>query len=77
MIPVYFGDAAQRTFLKKNLLWTTRIEEVPVRGGFTNKTPAAEVVFADNVRDIELKFEKRGNNKHRRILLESKKLTCT
>ncbi len=57
VIPVYFGDAAQGTFLKKNPLWTTRIEEVPVRGGFTNKTPAAEVVFADNVRDIELKFE--------------------
>src|SRR5664279_303568 len=52
VIPVYFGDAAKAWFTKKNPLWTNRVQEVPVRGGFTNKIPAVEVVFADNVRDI-------------------------
>jgi len=58
VIPAYYGDDAQESFLKKNALWTSRVQEVPVRGGFANKTPAVEVVFADHVRDIELKFEK-------------------
>lgn len=57
VIPVYFGDAAQGVFTKKYPLWMNRVQEVPVRGGFANKTPAIEVVFSDNVRDIELKFE--------------------
>ena len=57
VIPVYFGDAAQGLFTKKYPLWMNRVQEVPVRGGFANKTPAIEVVFSDNVRDIELKFE--------------------
>ncbi len=58
VVPVYYGDAAQASFEMKNPLWTNNISEVPVRGGFTNKTPAVEVVFPDNVRDMELKFEK-------------------
>lgn len=58
VIPAYYGDDAQESFLKKNALWTNRVQEVPVRGGFADKTPAVEVVFADNVRDLDLKFEK-------------------
>ncbi len=58
VIPVYFGNAAQGSFSKQNTLWTNKIHEVLVRGGFANKTPAVEVVFDDNVRDIELKFKK-------------------
>lgn len=57
IIPVYFGDAAQASFKKQNPVWNNKIAEVPVRGGFANKKPAVEVIFSDNVRDIELKFK--------------------
>ena len=58
VIPAYYGNVAQESFLKENALSTNKVMEVPVRGGFANKTPAVEVVFADNTRDLELKFEK-------------------
>lgn len=58
VIPAYYGNDAQESFLKENALSTNKVLEVPVRGGFANKTPAVEVVFADNTRDLELKFEK-------------------
>jgi len=57
VVPVYYGNAAQAIIEKKSPLRTYGISEVPVRGGFANKTPVMEVVFPDNVRDIELKFE--------------------
>ena len=58
VVPVYYGKAEQALFEKKNPLWTDKISEVPVRGGFADKTPVVEVLFPDNVRDIELKFVK-------------------
>ncbi|MEO6288978.1 MAG: hypothetical protein ABIO76_03605 [Ginsengibacter sp.] len=47
VIPVYFGNA-KGSFSKQTTLWTNKIHEVPVRGGFANKTPAVEVVFDDS-----------------------------
>ena len=58
IIPAYYGSAAQADALKPNAVWNRDVHEVPVRGGFPGKTPAIEVVFKDNVRDIELEFVK-------------------
>jgi alpha-galactosidase len=56
LVPQYYGNPEGASV--KNPLWTGRVQEVPVRGSFANKTPALEVLFADNVRDIEMKVEK-------------------
>lgn len=54
--PVYYGSKEQSTYQKKNALWSENIDEVPVRGGFPFKTPMFEVIFADHVRDVELRY---------------------
>ena len=56
VIPAYYGSAAQTSSLKQNPHWNSQVHEVPVRGGFPGKTPMIEVVFHDEVRDIELEF---------------------
>lgn len=53
---VYYGPADQLSFKQKNALWINSADEIPVRGAFPVKTPLLEVVFADHVRDAELKF---------------------
>lgn len=52
----FYGSNAQADFAKRNAEWTARFDEVPVRGGYANKTPALEVVFNDNVRDADLQY---------------------
>ncbi|QKJ31849.1 alpha-galactosidase [Mucilaginibacter mali] len=54
--PGYYGSKTQAGLGKKNPAWTEAIDEVPVRGGLPFKTPALEVVFADNARDAELEY---------------------
>lgn len=54
--PGYYGSKAQAGLGKKNPAWTETIDEVPVRGGLPFKTPALEVVYADNARDAELEY---------------------
>ncbi len=49
----YFGNKTQNPDLLRNF-WR---DELTVRGGYNNTTPMLEVIFADGVRDIELKFE--------------------
>ncbi len=56
--PVFYGDAVQNEYQRKNALWTESIDEVPVRGAYPFKTPALEVVYSDLMRDTELKFVK-------------------
>lgn len=53
---VYYGPVEQLSFRQKNSLWINGPEEIPVRGGFPDKTPILEVVFGDHVRDVELEF---------------------
>jgi len=48
----YFGNRVQDVRHLRNE-WK---DELPVRGGYSNTTPMIEVIFADGVRDIELKF---------------------
>ncbi len=50
---VYFGPKAQLELQQRKI---NAPDEIPVRGGFPNKTPLLEVVFSDNVRDAELTF---------------------
>lgn len=57
VVPAFYGPGEQAGYQKRNAEWTTRIDEVPVRGGFPFKTPAVEVVFADGVRNLDLKYE--------------------
>jgi alpha-galactosidase len=56
--PGYYGAKEQAEFLKKNAAWYEGLEEIPVRGGRTSKTPVLEVVFSDNVRDADLQYVK-------------------
>ncbi|QKJ33258.1 alpha-galactosidase [Mucilaginibacter mali] len=56
--PVFYGSREQAEQQKKNAQWFDGIEEVPVRGNFPFKTPALEVIYADNVRDAELEYVK-------------------
>jgi alpha-galactosidase len=56
--PGYYGAKGQATYLKKNAAWYEGLDEVPVRGGRTAKTPMLEVVFNDNVRDADLVYVK-------------------
>ncbi|MES2375461.1 MAG: alpha-galactosidase [Bacteroidota bacterium] len=56
--PGYYGAKEQATYLKKNAAWYEGLDEVPVRGGRTAKTPMLEVVFNDNVRDADLQYIK-------------------
>ena len=49
---VYFGNKVQDPGLLKNS-WR---DEITVRGGYSNTTTMVEVIYADGVRDIELKF---------------------
>lgn len=53
---VYYGPVAQSSFRQKNSRWINGADEIPVRGTFPIKTPLLEVIFADHVRDAELKF---------------------
>ncbi len=53
---VYYGPREQLSFKQQNAQWIKDMDEVPVRGGFANKTPLLEAVFADGVRDCELTF---------------------
>lgn len=53
---VYYGPRAQTSFRQKSSQWVNSIDEIPVRGGFADKTPLLEVQFADGVRDCELAF---------------------
>jgi alpha-galactosidase len=53
---VFYGPSAQLSFKQRNALWINGMDEVPVRGAFPVKTPLLEVVFADHVRDADLKF---------------------
>lgn len=53
---VYYGPAAQSTVGQRNALWVNGMDEVPVRGAFPVNTPLLEAVFADHVRDVDLKF---------------------
>src|SRR5258705_9545483 len=58
VVPVFYGAVQQADYKRRNALWTDRIEEVPVRGGYPSKTPAVEVVYMDNDRDAELEYVK-------------------
>lgn len=53
---VYYGPKEQLSHRQKNAQWINGANEIPVRGAFPTKTPLLEVVFADHVRDCELKF---------------------
>lgn len=53
---VYYGPVAQDNFIHKNAQWVGGSDEIPVRGGFPDKTPLLEVIFPDQVRDADLKF---------------------
>lgn len=54
--PVFYGAIAQAEFGKKNSSWFEDVDEIPVRGGFPDKIPMLEVIFEDNVRDVELQY---------------------
>lgn len=54
--PAYYGAVEQADFKQKNARWFTSIDEIPVRGAFSNKIPMLEVVFNDNVRDADLVY---------------------
>jgi alpha-galactosidase len=56
VIPVFYGDAAQAGFGKRNVQWVTAVQEVPARGGFPFTTPILEVIFDDKVRDADLVY---------------------
>ncbi|QEC54397.1 alpha-galactosidase [Flavisolibacter ginsenosidimutans] len=56
LYPVFYGPLAQAVHQKRTTLWTQRIEEIPVRGGYPTKTPTLEVIFNDNVRDADLEY---------------------
>ena len=56
---VYFGPNTDKNSSVQKSAWiNSGPNEIPVRGGFPNKTPLLEVVFPDNVRDTELRFVK-------------------
>jgi rRNA maturation protein Rpf1 len=42
--------------VKKMYFWYSNVGEVPVRGAFPDKTPMPEVIFNDNVRDLDLTY---------------------
>ncbi len=48
---LYYGNAARGTQLSNPLG-----DEITVRGGYSQYTPAIEAIFGDHVRDIELNF---------------------
>lgn len=52
----YFGSKVQAQLGRKNPAWVESIDEVPVRGGAANKTPALEVIYADHNRDADLEY---------------------
>ena len=54
--PAYYGAAAGASSNGRTASWFTGVEEVPVRGGYPGKTPMLEVVFHDQVRDLDLTF---------------------
>lgn len=56
--PVFYGSREQAENKVKNAQWFEGIEEVPVRGGYPFKTPALELVYADNMREAELEYIK-------------------
>ncbi len=58
VLPLFYGGDALSDLKGRKASGRERIYEVPVRGGFANKTPALEVVFPDLVRDIDLEFVK-------------------
>lgn len=58
VMPVYYGPA-QHGIPQKPIGDNPGIPaEIPVRGGFANKTPVIEAIFYDNNRDIDLQFER-------------------
>lgn len=56
VFPAFYGSRAEASATKRNDAWQQAIHEVPVRGAYPNKIPMLEVVFADNVRDIDLQY---------------------
>ena len=54
IISVYYGDKAKA----QRSIHGDMGNEIPVRGGFVEGTPMLEVVFPDQVRDIELTYVK-------------------
>ncbi|WP_026309788.1 alpha-galactosidase [Niabella aurantiaca] len=54
--PVFYGPVARAADPEKTSVGMKRIEEVPVRGGSSNKTAVLEVVFADHVRAVDLEY---------------------
>lgn len=54
--PGYYGGEEQAAYGQKNANWYEGIYEVPVRGGYPNKTPMLEVIFDDQVRDADLMY---------------------
>ena len=63
LVPGHFGaDAGDRLIhavgWDRQLHWGMGfpMQEVPVRGGFVETTPVLEVVFADGVRELELRY---------------------
>jgi alpha-galactosidase len=53
--PVFFGTRPAKD-QARNAAWFQGVDEVPVRGGYPGKTPMLEVVFSDQVRDLDLVF---------------------
>lgn len=61
LTPGYFGTlSGERLFEEPN--WKipsiegTLLREIPYRGGFVEMTPALEVIFSDNTRELELQY---------------------